>query len=205
MRRGYPSNMTKQTGSKNLMFIAIMASLGNVLSFITMQLSPIVPNIPLGPVSVSLALDISHLTTFIAAIYGGPMIGGLTGAIGGLVAAFEFGFSQGNIVTGVGLPLGKALTGITAGYIFKRVKGLQFANIIAAVISYIPEAILTYVLFKYLLPPATGIPVGIAVAISIQIIVKAFIEMIMLGALLTWLTGNLGFRSFAEGFFEKNQ
>ncbi|MFA9437556.1 MAG: hypothetical protein ACEROO_10640, partial [Candidatus Bathyarchaeota archaeon] len=84
------------------MFIAIMASLGNVLSFITMQLTPIAPNIPLGPVTVSIALDISHLTTFIAAIYGGPTIGAITGAVGGLVAAFQFGFSQGNIVTGVG-------------------------------------------------------------------------------------------------------
>ena len=197
--------MTKQTGSKNLMFIAIMASLGNVLSFITMQISPIVPNIPLGPVSVSFALDISHLTTFIAAIYGGPMIGGLTGAIGGLLAAFEFGFSQGNIVTGIGLPLGKALTGVTAGFIFNRIKEIRLANIISAILSYIPEAVLTYVLFKYLLPPATGIPVGIAVAISMQIIIKAFIEMLILGTLLTWITGNLGFRSFAESFFEKNQ
>jgi hypothetical protein len=197
--------MTQQTGSKNLMFIAIMAALGNVLSFITMQLTPIVPNIPLGPISVSLALDISHLTTFIASIYGGPIVGGLTGAVGGIVAAFEFGFSQGNIVTGIGLPLGKAMTGIAAGYVFKRIKEIQFANIIAAIISYIPEAILTYVLFKYLLPLATGIPVGIAVAISVQIIVKAFIEMIILGSLLTWLSSNLGFRSFAEGFFEKNQ
>jgi hypothetical protein len=197
--------MTQQTGSKNLMFIAIMAALGNVLSFVTMQLTPIVPNIPLGPVTVSLALDISHLTTFIAAIYGGPIVGGLTGAVGGLVAAFEFGFSQGNIVTGIGLPLGKAMTGVAAGYVFKRIKEVPFANFIAAVLSYIPEAILTYVLFKYLLPPATGIPIGIAVAISIQIIVKALIEMIILGGLLTWLTGNLGFRSFAEGFFEKNQ
>ena len=167
--------MSQITGSKNLMFIAIMASLGNVLSFITMQISPIVPNIPLGPVSISLAIDISHLTTFIAAIYGGPITGGLTGAIGGLVAAFEFGFSQGNIVTGIGLPLGKALTGLTAGYIFNRIKDIRYSNIIAAILSYIPEALLTYLLFKYLLPAITGIPVGIAVTISIQIIIKAFI------------------------------
>jgi hypothetical protein len=187
------------------MFIALMAALGNVLSFITMKLSPIVPNIPLGPVSVSLALDISHLTTFIAAIYGGSIIGGLTGAIGGLVAAFEFGFSQGNIVTGIGLPIGKALTGITAGYTFKMIREFRFKNILASVFSYIPEGIFTYALFKFLLPPTIGIPVGIAVAISFQIIVKAFIEMILLGCLLTWLTNNIGFRIFTEGFFEKNQ
>ena len=164
--------MYNRVNSKSLMFIAIMASLGNVLSFITMQLTPIAPNIPLGPVTVSIALDISHLTTFIAAIYGGPTIGAITGAVGGLVAAFQFGFSQGNIVTGVGLPVGKALTGLTAGYVFNWLRETRYSNIISAVISYIPESILTYVLFKYLLPITTGIPVGIAVTISIQIIVK---------------------------------
>ena len=187
------------------MFIAIMAALGNVLSFITMQLSPIAPNIPLGPVTVSLALDISHLTTFIAALYGGPFVGAITGAVGGLIAAFEFGFSKGNIVTGIGLPIGKALTGLAAGYVFKWFKESKYSNYLTTVVSYIPEAILTFVLFKYLLPPVTGIPVGIAVAISVQIIVKAFIEMVILGGLLTWLTGNLGFKSFADGFFEKDQ
>lgn len=197
--------MTQKTGSKNLMFIAIMAALGNVLSFITMQITPFAPNIPLGPVTVSLALDISHLTTFIAALFGGPVVGGMTGAIGGLVAAFEFGFSKGNIVTGIGLPIGKALTGISAGYVFNWIKESKFSTYLVTITSYIPEAILTFVLFKYLLPPATGIPESLAVAISIQIIVKAFIEMVILGGLVTWLTGNLGFKSFIEGYFRKDQ
>ncbi len=197
--------MYNRVNSKSLMFIAIMASLGNVLSFITMQLTPIAPNIPLGPLTVSIALDISHLTTFIAAIYGGPTIGAITGAVGGLVAAFQFGFSQGNIVTGVGLPVGKALTGLTAGYVFNWLRETRYSNIISAVISYIPEGILTYVLFKYLLPVTTGIPVGIAVAISIQIIAKALIEMVILGVMLTGLTGNAGFRGFTEGYFRKDQ
>ena len=197
--------MYNRINSKSLMFIAIMASLGNVLSFITMQLTPIAPNIPLGPVTVSIALDISHLTTFIAAIYGGPVIGAITGAIGGLVAAFQFGFSQGNIVTGIGLPVGKALTGLTAGYVFNWFQESRYPNVISAVVSYIPEGILTYVLFKYLLPVTTGIPVGIAAAISVQIIVKALIEMVILGLMLTWLTENAGFRGFTEGYFGKDQ
>ena len=197
--------MYHRINSKSLMFIAIMASLGNVLSFITMQLTPFTPNIPLGPVSVSIALDISHLTTFIAAMYGGPTIGAITGAVGGLVAAFQFGFSQGNIVTGIGLPVGKALTGLTAGYVFNWFKESRYPNVIATMVSYIPEAILTYVLFRYLLPVTTGIPVGIAVAIAFQIIVKAFIEMVILGVMLTGLTGNVGFRSFIESYFRKDQ
>ncbi len=170
-----------------------------------MQLTPIAPNIPLGPVSVSIALDISHLTTFIAAMYGGPAVGAITGAVGGLVAAFQFGFSQGNIVTGIGLPVGKALTGLTAGYVFNWFKESRYSNVISAMVSYVPEAILTYVLFRYLLPVTTGIPVGIAVAISFQIIIKAFVEMVILGVMLSGLTGNVGFRGLLEGYFREDQ
>lgn len=192
----------KQLGTKSLTFVAIMAALGNVLSFITTQLAPIAPNIPLGPVSVSLALDISHLATFIAALFGGPVIGGVTGAVGGVVAAFEFGFSKGNFVTGFGLPLGKALTGIAAGFLFKRydLDSLLKAALLAMA-SYIPEGVLTLVLFRYLLPPFTGMPIGLATLIGYQIVVKAFIEMILLGLLLRQITSNTGFKAYAENYF----
>ncbi|MCW4050853.1 MAG: ECF transporter S component [Candidatus Bathyarchaeota archaeon] len=189
--------------SKALVFAAMMAALGNVLSFLSMQLAPLAPNIPLGPVQVSLALDLSHLTTFIAALFGGPVIGGMTGLIGGLVAAFEFGFSKGNLVTGFGLPLGKAMTGVTAGYVFKALytEGNNPRLVATTVISYIPEAILTYALFKYLLPAYTGMPAFIAVAIAVQIIVKAFVEMVILGVILIGMVNNLGFKTYARGYF----
>ena len=189
-------------GSKSITFIAIMAALGNILSLISTQLAPIAPNIPMGPVTVSLALDLSHLTTFIAALFGGPIIGGLTGAVGGLVAAFEFGFSQGNLVTGFGLPLGKAMTGVAAGYLFQKFHMdslVKTAMLTAA--SYIPEAILTILLFRYLLPAVMGLPMGIATLIGFQIIVKAFIEMIILGILLIKITTNNGFRGYMESYF----
>jgi hypothetical protein len=187
--------------TKYITFIAIMAALGNVLSFLTTQLVPLAPNIPIGPISVSLALDISHLSTFIAAIFGGPVVGGITGAIGGLVAAFEFGFSKGNIVTGIGLPLGKAMTGVSAGILFNRYK-LQslIASVGLTVTSYIPEAILTIILFRYLLPSLMGLPIGIATLIGAQIIVKAFFEMIILGIILLIIIRNQGF----EGYLKNN-
>jgi LytS/YehU family sensor histidine kinase len=189
-------------GSKSLTFIATMAALGNVLSLVSTQLTPIAPNIPLGPVSVSLALDISHLTTFIAALFGGPIVGSVTGAVGGLVAAFEFGFSKGNLVTGIGLPLGKAMTGLTAGWLFQR---YQIDSTVKAaaltVTAYIPEAILTLILFRYLLPAAMGLPIGIATAIGLQIIVKACVEMVILGVLLVKITSNKGFKGYAESYF----
>jgi hypothetical protein len=179
-----------------------MAALGNVLSFITTQLAPIAPNIPLGPVSVSLALDISHLTTFIAALFGGPIVGGITGAVGGMVAAFEFGFSKGNLITGFGLPIGKALTGVTAGFIFKRYQLVSWYTTASMTIaSYVPEAILTFVLFRYLLSPVMGLPINVASLIAFQIIVKAIFEMIALGIVLYQIINNKNFRGFAESYF----
>jgi hypothetical protein len=192
-----------QLGTKNLTFVTIMAALGNVLSFITTQLVPIAPNIPLGPVSVSLALDISHLTTFIASMFGGPIIGGIAGAVGGVVAAFEFGFSKGNLVTGFGLPLGKALTGIAAGFFFQRFTMDSWLKAAALTLSsYIPEAFLTIILFRYLLPPVTGLPIGVATLIGFQIILKACLEMVLLGLIMKKIISNNGFRVFAESYFQ---
>jgi len=196
--------MKTHIGSKALVFAAMMAALGNVLSFLSMQLAPIAPNVPLGPVSVSLALDLSHLATFIASLFGGPIVGGLTGLVGGMVAAFEFGFSKGNLVTGFGLPLGKAMTGVTAGYVFKWVYREQGAGRLVAstVLSYIPEALLTLLLFIFVLPVVTGLPVAIASVIAVQIVVKAFAEMVVLGLILGGLASNLAFSYYARGYFQ---
>jgi LytS/YehU family sensor histidine kinase len=196
--------LNHRLGSKGLVFAAMMAALGNVLSFLSMQLAPIAPNIPLGPVSVSLALDLSHLATFIASLFGGPLVGGVTGLVGGLVAAFEFGFSKGNLVTGIGLPLGKAMTGVTAGYVFRWLyRGGDIPRlVVSTVLSYIPEALLTLMLFIYLLPPLTGLPVAVASVIAVQIVVKAFAEMVILGIVLASFVNNLGFKTFAEGYFQ---
>jgi hypothetical protein len=190
--------MIKASTSKGLSFIALMAALGNVLSFISIQLSPIVPSIPLGPVNFSLALDLSHLATFTAALLGGPVIGGLTGLVGGFVAAFQFGFSQGNIITGIGLPLGKAVTGIVAGILFRRISIGRWKTLIVTVISYIPEAIFTAVIFVYLYPIFYGLPTAIAVIVATQIIVKAFVEMLILGTILTYIAGSRGFQAFTR-------
>jgi hypothetical protein len=178
-----------------------MAALGNVLSLLSIQLSPIVPSIPLGPINFSLALDLSHLATFTAALLGGPIVGGLTGLVGGFVAAFQFGFSQGNIVTGIGLPLGKAMTGIVAGLLFRRLSGGVSKTLIVTVVSYIPEAIFTAIIFVYLYPIIYGLPTEVAVLITTQIIVKAFAEMILLGIILTYVSGSRGFQTYVRQLF----
>ena len=195
--------MHSRMGSKTLTFAATMAALGNALSFLSIQLTPLAPNIPLGPVTVSLALDLSHLSTFIASLFGGPTVGGLTGLLSGFVAAFEFGFSKGNVVTGVGLPLGKAMTGVAAGYVFQWLyeEDRPIRLVASTVIAYVPEALLTLALFRYVLPAVVGLPASLATAIAIQIVVKAFFEMILLGLILLGLSQNVGFSNYARGYF----
>jgi riboflavin transporter FmnP len=187
--------------SKGISFIALMAALGNVLSFISIQLSPIIPQIPLGPISFSLALDFSHLATFIAALVGGPIVGGLVGLVGGSVAAFQFGFSQGNILSGICLPIGKAMTGIAAGFLFKRLNSGKMKIILGTVLSYIPEGAFTAFIFIYLYPAFYGFPQALAVVVAVQILVKAFVEMLIMGAILSFLANNRGFKSFTSSIF----
>jgi len=188
----------KASSSKGLATVALLAALGNALSFISIQLSPIIPSIPMGPISFSLALDLSHLATFMAALLGGPVIGGFTGLVGGLVAAFQFGFSQGNIVTGIGLPLGKAMTGVAAGFLFKKIKAANWRTIAVTVASYIPEAVFTAVLFVYLYPLLYGLPQAVATLVATQILVKAFVEMLIMGFLLSVIAGSKGFRGLTQ-------
>jgi len=184
--------------SRAVSFIAVMAAMGNVLSFLSIQLSPIMPSVPLGPVSVSLAIDLSHISTFIAAIAGGPIIGGLVGAVGGFVAAFEFGFSQGNLITGIGLPLGKAMTGVAAGFLLSRAKNGSTRTIAATIVSYTPEAIFTVVLFVGLFPLYFGMPQAVAISIAVPILVKAYLEMMLMGILLSMFASNNSFKMLLE-------
>ena len=72
---------------------------------------------------------------------------------------------------------------------------------IGTVISYIPEAVLTFILFRYMLPVVTGLQVSIATLVGVQIIVKAFFEMIILGFLLVTLTRNKGFTDYIKRYF----
>jgi len=194
--------MNRSLNTKKITFIAMMAAMGNVLSLISIRMAPLVPSIPLGPVTFSLALDLSHLATFIAALFGGPVVGGLTGLIGGIIAAFEFGFSRGNFLTGFGLPIGKALTGIAAGVLMKRLEERgRMMYVIGTILSYIPEALLTVVIFMYLFPLFIPLSEKWVALFTIQILVKAFVEMILMGVILMRVMGNRGFKVYIQGLF----
>lgn len=190
--------------SKKITFIAMMAALGNVLSFLSIRLAPIIPSVPLGPTTVSLALDLSHLATFMASILGGPLLGGLTGFIGGLIAAFEFGFSKGNIITGIGLPIGKSMTGIAAGLLASKLNphSNRLSTLLLTVLAYIPEGIITAFIFIQLYPLFFGLPIFLAKTIATQILVKAFVEMIIMGILLKGILENQGLMSYIRSLLD---
>ena len=80
-----------QLDTKQITFVAVLSALGTVLSAISLGVVPIVPNV---------ALDLSHVATFVAAIFGGPVLGGAVGFLGGIYAGYYFGFGTPN---GLGL------------------------------------------------------------------------------------------------------
>ena len=127
--------------------------------------------------------------------------------IGGMVSAYRFGFSSGNLITGFGLPIGKALTGVTAGLIMKRVRVFERQKatmVLSTTLSYIPEGVFTVFIFTTVFPvffPTT--PLSFLIPFTIQIIVKAFFEMVVMGLLLAAMIGNQGFTGYVKGFFAK--
>jgi len=179
--------------SKQTAFVAIMSALGTFLSGITLHVAPISINLP-GQGGA--ALDLSHVATFIAAIFGGPYIGALTGFLSGIYAGYYFGYVIGSLglVSLIGVPIGKALTGLAAGFLYKKlVKNTSKSSTLSIpiiLISYIPECIFTVFYFLYLLP--FMIPI---------VIPKAWIEIAIMSFLIGALVGNTGFKEFILRFF----
>ena len=104
--------------SKHIAFIALMGALGNILFLTSSLLVPIVPGV---------SLDLSHIPTFIAAIYGGPLIGFLTGLLCEFFQINERGANR-SLLT---IPL--------------------------VLLSYVPECLFTIFYFTVLLPYVVGV------------------------------------------------
>lgn len=174
-------------------FTAMMGALGNVLSLISIVLTK----------AGQVGLDLSHIATFVAAIYGGPYTGFLAGLIGGFAAGIWFGPLSGLGLLGlIGLPLGKALTGLTTGFLYRRLKVNQRAHaslftIPVVLLGFIPECLFTIVFFTVLVPYVFG---WISIPLLITILVKAWIEITVMSILMGALTGNSGFRTFMNNF-----
>lgn len=181
--------------SKLITFIVMMAVLGNVLSFI-----------PIGLTRVGqVGFDLSHIATFIAAIFGGPLVGCLVGFAGGFVAGIYFGPMGWLSWLGlIGLPIGKALTGLTVGAFFKLFRidertHCSLLTIPAVLTGYISEFLFTVFFFLVLVPYFLG---WLNLALLVSIAVKAWMEMVVMSVLMAALVGNMGFNTFVVNFLK---
>jgi riboflavin transporter FmnP len=182
--------------SKVVSFIAIMGALGNVLFLISNYLGPIAPNV---------ALDFSLIGVFIAGLYGGPIVGCITGLVAGVLPGVFFGPLSGNWIGLIGLPVGKALTGLASGLLYRGLKIDQrkrgsILTVVAALVAYVPEFIFTVFYFLVLFTYFVG-PFGMGILVAVA--PKAWVEVIVMSFLMAALVGNQGFSNFVNNFFHK--
>lgn len=184
--------------TKKLTLALMMGALGNVLfilSYVTGQIAP------------GVALDFSLIGVFIAGLYGGPAVGLTAGAIAGILPGIMFGpMGTGGVLGLIGLPIGKALTGLTIGLLGKGLNLHQRAHasiitIPTTIAAYVPEAIFTYVYFSYLLLLFLNQQVGTTIIITIMI--KALIEVVIMSFIIAALIDNKGFNDFIKANFVK--
>jgi len=185
--------------SKRLAFVGMLSALGIVLSAISLNIAPVLSSVGQG----GAALDLSHIATFVAAIFGGPIVGATVGIFGGLYSGYYFGFVFGQgLFAVIGVPLGKAMTGFTAGLLYKKLKIGNSSQrslwaVPATLLSYVPESIYTVFYFLYIMTFVNG--QGMAYLIPL-VIPKAWIEIIVMSILMGALAGNTGFREFVNRF-----
>jgi len=187
--------------TKQLSFIIMMGALGNVL-FIISYLA--------GPITSGVALDFSLIAVLIAGFFGGPVAGLTTGLIAGIGPGIMFGpAGNGGLLGLIGLPIGKALTGVLAGLIATRLNLNQrqhssWLGVPLTLLSYVPEGLFTYGYFTALLPLFTQSP-ALDMAIISTIMIKAIVEVTIIGFIIAALLGNKGFNDFIRAFFCKPQ
>ena len=182
--------------TKNIAFAIMMGALGNVLFIISYYTGQIAPGI---------ALDLSLIGVFIAGFYGGPITGLIAGLIAGILPGVMFGpLGTGGVVGLIGLPVGKALTGLTTGILTKGLKLHQrnhesLKTVPVTLLAYVPEGIFTYAYFSFLLPFfLQGI---LPTAVIFTILLKAVVEVIVMSVILAALVGNTGFKNFITAHF----
>ena len=179
--------------TKKLTFTLMMGALGTVLFAISYYAAPIAP---------SLAFDFSLIGVLIAGFYGGPTIGFITGLIAGIMPGIMFGpLGTGGVFGLIGLPFGKALTGMTAGLIAKGAKfGTKPRSPLLAIpstfIAYFPESLFTWGYFVFLLQFEVG------TAVFFTILAKALIEIAIMSIVMAALMGNKGFSFFIRGILQ---
>ncbi|MGQ9539056.1 MAG: LytS/YhcK type 5TM receptor domain-containing protein [Candidatus Bathycorpusculaceae bacterium] len=187
--------------SKQIAFTTLMSALGLFLSTISLNIAPFFSAVGQG----GAALDLSHIATFIAAIFGGPFLGAAVGFISGIYAGYHFGYVIGvlGLLSLIGVPSGKALTGLTAGFLYKKLRinespRASTLTIPIILMSYLPECIYTIIYFRYLVLYFYGFPMDSMIPIVIS---KAWVEITIMSILMGALAGNGSFKEFIFRFF----
>jgi hypothetical protein len=181
-----------QLSSRVAAFTAVMVALANALAAVSIGLTRV------GQVG----LDFSNIAAFVAAIYGGPYLGFLVGLLGGVISGINFGLLGGLGLLGLlGLPLGKSLTGFTTGILYKAFKVNEKANrslaaIPVVLLGYVPEFLFTIFFFITLVPYFLGPAPWLNESLLISILVKAWLETLLMSVFMGALIGNIGFTSF---------
>ncbi len=181
--------------SKGIAFMALMGALANILFLISYYVGPIIPGVN---------LDLSLITVFIAALYGGPLVGFLTGLFSGIFPGIYFGpLGLGSWLGLICLPIGKSLTGFVAGLAYKSLDVDQrprrsILTVPLVLVSHVPESLFTIAYFVVLLPILIG---GGGVSILAFVLPKAWVEIVISSFLMAALVGNNGFSTFVTNFF----
>lgn len=174
---------------KDLTFALSMGALGNVLAAIT-----------IAPTMVSqVALDFSSLPVFIAAVFGGPILGGLTGFLAGILPSAFFGFIGGQLgILGFGTSVGKAISGFSIGVLTRIVKSSQNRTALLipiVLLGFVPEAVWIYVLFTLFIPVFMPSQAPLS-AFLVPILTKAWFEIVVMSVFTSAIAGHSGFRAF---------
>jgi hypothetical protein len=116
-----------------------------------------------------------------------------------------FGPFSGNWIGLIGLPVGKALTGLTSGLLYKSLKVDEkkrgsILTVAVALVAYVPEFIFTVFYFLVLFAYFVG-PFGAGILATVA--PKAWVEVIIMSVLMAALVGNQGFNAFVKKFLHK--
>jgi hypothetical protein len=115
----------------------------------------------------------------------------------------------------LGLPVGKALTGFTVGYLTRilKIDGTKHSSWmvgIASLLGYVPEALFTLFYFEslvvILLPDVAASFTswyGSMHLLALSILTKAWIEITLLSVFMATLVGNNGFNDFVNRVFTR--
>lgn len=169
----------------------MLGALGNVLGFSSLEL--------LTLIHPQIALDLSHIGTFLSAGMLGPIYGGLTGIIVSVSPYIRFGL-QGAYGPLFGLLIfpGKALTGIFSSILMRKIRPFT-----AIVIGYVPESIFTYLTMAIWAPVfIPGISQYVTETVILMVLLKAWAEILVLAAVTEPLLRNLCKKHLIECYCE---